>query len=405
MNTLAQELVPTYLRVGGADADFLVFNQTNTTGYAFDMTVEEWDQLNNFSMQSGWNFIFDFNVLLRKNGKWDPTNAMELLRYTKHKGYEAAGYELGNEPDLFSYLHDIVTPSQLVADIVTLKNVATSTSSRPYLTLGPDASNITEIDYFHQFLEAGGGQIVDKATFHHYYMSSTLVTVEKFHNVTVLESLRPQLELAMRWGKMYAPDTEIWLGETSSSYGGGALNISDRYVAGFVWMDKLCLASLIGLKGVIRQSFYGGNYGLIDVNLDPNPDYYITKLYKTLVGSPVLNITQGTDPNVRVYAHCTNTRRARGYEAGSVTVYLMNIGSEPVTVDINGGITKHLYILSPGDESGLTSQSLKLNGILLKMPTDGQLPPLNPVMHNGSIELQGYGMAFVVMEARKKECF
>ncbi|XP_055955925.1 heparanase-like, partial [Patella vulgata] len=132
-------------------------------------------------MDVGWDLIFDFNVFLRKNGNWDPSNAIELLEYTVKQGYKPAGYELGNG-----------------------------------------------------------------------------------------------------------------LGETSSCYDGGAVNISDRYAAGFMWLDKMGLSALHGLQTILRQSFYGVyvRYSLLDVNLNPNPDYWLTVLYKRLVGSPVFNVTQ-----------------------------------------------------------------------------------------------------------------
>ena len=37
------------------------------------------------------------------------------------------------------------------------------------------------------------------------------------------------------------------------------------------WMDKLGVAAKEGLGVIMRQTFYGGYYGLIDSNLMPNP--------------------------------------------------------------------------------------------------------------------------------------
>lgn len=55
---------------------------------------------------------------------------------------------------------------------------------------------------------------------------------------------------------------------------------------------------------VIRQTLYDGWYSLIDHKLNPLPDYWLSLLYKRLVGQRALAVTS-TDTSVRVYSHCT----------------------------------------------------------------------------------------------------
>ncbi len=57
-----------------------------------------------------------------------------------------------------------------------------------------------------------------------------------------------------------------------------------RYVAGFLWLDKLGTAALYGHSVVIRQTFYHGCYAMIGEDLLPNPDFWLSVLHKKLTG-------------------------------------------------------------------------------------------------------------------------
>ena len=56
----------------------------------------DWDNINNFASNVGWDVLFDFNMLLRNGTAWDTTNAQTLLEYNSVRGYRIAGWELGN---------------------------------------------------------------------------------------------------------------------------------------------------------------------------------------------------------------------------------------------------------------------------------------------------------------------
>ncbi|XP_055955934.1 heparanase-like [Patella vulgata] len=324
---------PSYLRIGGTAGDYMIFNKTHHQRTSpnhptYPLKVADWDNLNHLVMYAGLDLIFDFSVLLRKNGHWDPTNARELLEYTVKQGYKPAGYELGNEPN---YFHGAVSEKQLAKDFAAFKNIVSSSGVPPFLTIGPDVGGMVPGSraqtYLKNFLEAGGGDVVDVVTVHQYYTHCQNLTVKDFTDRKLLDTLIPEVDSFVKICNKKAPNKQCWLGETSSCSPSGAQHISDRYVAGFLWLDKLGLSALHGLQGVLRQEFYGSYYGLIDINLNPNPDYWLTLIYKRLVGSPVFDVTQTTDPNVRVYAHCTNVSSSIGYKPGSITVYFYKPGS------------------------------------------------------------------------------
>lgn len=48
--------------------------------------------------------------------------------------------------------------------------------------------------------------------------------------------------------KLASPGKSVWLGETSSAYGGGAAGLSDTFVAGFMWVPQVCPALVFSLN-------------------------------------------------------------------------------------------------------------------------------------------------------------
>ena len=53
--------------------------------------------------------------------------------------------------------------------------------------------------------------------------------------------------------------------------GSGAPGLSDSFLNGFFWLNKLGLSARMGLDVVVRQSIYKGFYALLDLKTNPNP--------------------------------------------------------------------------------------------------------------------------------------
>lgn len=127
--------------------------------------------------------------------------------------------------------------------------------------------------------------------------------------------------------------------ETSTAYGGGAAEISNRFVAGFLWLDKLGYSAQTSTKIVIRQSFFGGNYAMIGPDLNPNPDWWISVAFKTFVSEKVLQFQSYTG-NVRLYAHCTPEKSLID-QVGAITIFGMNLNKRETSI-LDFSPLKHL---------------------------------------------------------------
>ncbi|KAG7499277.1 heparanase [Solea senegalensis] len=461
LRTLTKALTPAFLRFGGTRQDFMVFTpqkpRHSNTAFTADESCDklelpswleeklkgEWpeqqmmlmredvqrkyrrvkfteytvDVLHAFASCSGLDLIFGLNALLRTaQNSWNSSNARSLLQYCESKQYHMS-WELGNEPNSFEKKAGIrVDGFQLGQDFTKLREImARSKLYHDAALYGPDVGQPRDhrIDILEGFLQSGGAA-VDACTWHHYYVNGRDTSLEDFIDPQILDSLALKINEVLQRVQQTSPGKAVWLGETSSAYGGGAAGLSDTFVAGFMWLDKLGLGARLGVDVVMRQVLVGsGSYHLVDENLDPLPDYWLSVLYKRLVGPEVLKISawskSGRSRRVRLYLHCSSTN---SYRRGAVTLMALNLSKKTARVSVPAIVsssTVDAFVLQsdqPGEE-GLYSRSVTLNGVVLKMTDDKTLPDLtaNSLPPSVHLKLPAFSLAFFVFtDAQAAAC-
>ncbi|XP_068216755.1 inactive heparanase-2-like [Palaemon carinicauda] len=458
--TLAKALSPAILRVGGSSANFLTYEPSSKSGGGrpsnldlkeggdadyeghanewdendftnFTMTAEDFKYLKEFAKDSSLTILFDVNQFYRTpEDTWDSINALDIF----NDADESFKWQLGNEPNSYYYNYKYnYTGTMDAADYLSFKTELERYFEEPEI-VGPDVTNPR---FRNSLYEDGDGEdYMDKekvnglqmkfldeflanlkmkltaVSWHHYYLPGANVTVEDYTSVETLNMLTWQIPQAVELRDKYCPDTPLWLTETSSSVGGGAKNFSDTYIAGFLWLDKLGLAAVQKIDLLARQTLYQKRYALInDIRKDfkPNPDYWLSVLYKRLVGVEVLKvITDGSPDTTRLYGHCQKPG-STSYKPGNVVIFGVNVDpSKSSKISFKGMTSEHKihqYLLEPPNQF-IQSTDVMLNGKLLEMTPDDQLPDLEPQLLSGQeIEFPPLSFGFwVVVDAHTQDC-
>ncbi|XP_053559218.1 heparanase isoform X3 [Bombina bombina] len=373
------------------------------------LTKSTMDLLYRFANCSGLHLIFGLNALLRKeHDEWDSSNAKLLIDYCTSSKYNLS-WELGNEPNSFRKKSGIyVDGYQLGKDFLMLHELLSNYSRyRNSGLFGPDIGQPKKQSQkmLQSFLKSGG-KFINSVTWHHYYVNGQTASKEDFLSADILDTLIPEVQTVFQIVDNTVPGKLVWLGETSSAYGGGSPGLSNTFIDGFMWLDKLGVSAKLGIDVVMRQALFGsGSYNLVDSDFEPLPDYWLSLLYKQLVGSIVLNVhfnaAKSIDENkLRVYSHCTNINNSN-YKAGDVTLHVLNVHNVTQEMQLPSTLSgKYVdeYLLEPfGDD--LLSRSVLLNGQLLKMVDDKTLPTLHgkQLEPGSSLVLPAFRFGFFVI--------
>ncbi|EES05967.1 hypothetical protein BDA96_04G356700 [Sorghum bicolor] len=431
---------PLKLRLGGTLQDMVIYDTgdsrqpctpfvKNTSAmFGFSqgcLPLHRWDELNAFFQKTGPKVIFGLNALTGRvpmpdgslGGPWNYTNAASFIRYTVNKGYDIHGWELGNELS-GSGVGARIDADQYAADVITLKHIIDSTyQSNPSKPLVIAPGGFFDAAWFTELISKTKPNQMNAITHHIYNLGPGVDDhlVQKILDPSYLDGEASTFSNLQGILKSAGTSTVAWVGEAGGAYNSGHHLVTDAFVFSFWYLDQLGMASKYDTKTYCRQTFVGGNYGLLNTTtFEPNPDYYSALLWHRLMGTKVLSTTFNGTNKIRAYAHCAKNSEG-------ITLLLINLdgnNTNHICVTSQGAqtqsarkesrmsyqipglgeaaeLTRQEYHLTPKG-GNLQSQQMLLNGNVLATDANGDIPKLEPVQVEGTqpITVGPYSIVF-----------
>jgi len=408
LRTLTKNLAPAILRIGGNEADKMIYalDGVKCNGNYFCLTPDRWLDILEFGNYTGVQILYDLNLMPGREKSlkdpWDPSNSASLLEFTAKSGY-VPWFELGNEAQ-GGFTGDVSSK-----DFETLRGLINKNwpnrRSRPKI-YGPSCH--INADWIMDFCEGGGCDAVDVFGFHLYTGYGLAKHIAE--QIPSSDFINDMEKLVLTVRDLIPMNKTIALTETASCWHSGGPGTSNAFMDTFVYLSQLnFVASRRNTDSVMRQTLVGGYYSLIDnKDFHTNPNYFVTALFKALVGTTVLKIHRqaviGTDicGTIFLFAYC-------GKDAGTVVFSYANLGErEPIGYHDDIFQMKGLNAVPRTEYSmtsdGLSSRKIYLNGNLLEVDDAGNLPKMKGNEATGDISLPGKSAGFITFKVAIPAC-
>jgi len=413
LQQLVRNLAPAQLRIGGSASDsvwyvpdgaagagptpdplspnYAPLSTSSASGFVPEVTVvsaESWREICGFAASTGTSLLWDVNAVdfRTAGGAWSPSNVSALLALTAAEKLSVAGWELGNEPDLWQKHFGLtVSGSQLAAD---LRQLLSSLSSAGLSTAvyGPSLATFNEATvqaYLQAWMASGGGQLGFTAHAYPlgpptYPLNSSLTPTSanpscsssNYFNRTRVNNLSWYLgNFSAAVAQFGDPaSTRFILEETASNSLGGCVGFSDRFISGFYFQNILGIVAEAGWQQINRQDLAGmsftssgSQYTLFGPPgwtngtglTPPHADYFTALLWRRLMGKVVLSSTLSGDSSSLFTAHVWCSAAGA---PGAVTLAYTNAYEVPVSITLGG--ESGAYALTPRSEFFLSGDEL-----------------------------------------------
>src|SRR6185312_543640 len=211
----------------------------------------------------------------------------------------------------------------------------------------------------------------DEFSYHHYGATSKRCATAGMPGTTAEAALSEEwlartdqtLAFYRKLRDEHEPGKPFWVTETADAACGGNPWAS-TFLDTFRYLDQLGRLAKQQVRVVVHNTLAASDYGLLDQrDFSPRPNYWAALLWRTLMGSIVLESGVPIGLGLHVYAHCM-----RGVPGGVVILAINNDKAEDRIVGLNTVGLR--YTLSA---ERLQSRSVKLNGTQLQLHARNEL--------------------------------
>jgi heparanase 1 len=271
---------------------------------------EDIKSLIDFSKKTSKKMLFGLNLNVRdEDGSWNSTNAELLLEFFREQNF-FPDFELGNEPN--SYPHHFnytMAPEQQASDFVKLQKILVQKGFNSSKLIGPSTTGRgpTALSYFSRFLKEQPP--IAFSAYHHYTLNGHLSAVADFLNPSSFFAYANESKIWSETARRFK--TTPLISEGALAFGGGAKNISDRFVSSFLWADKLAMSAKAGIRAFCRETAFGGAYALVNSKMHPTPSYWVSFYFRQFFHGHILSMQTSNTPDAfhRIYTFCSKDNK------------------------------------------------------------------------------------------------
>lgn len=415
---LAAALGPSYVRFSGTWANATWFADTDSpndqppSGFDAVLTRQQWGRAVAFARDVDADIVVSMATSAGArdaNGVWEPTNAQRLIDYTTHLGAAIAAAEFANEPNMTGLIQppegytaaDYRRDYRIFSTWLRQASPGTRQLAPGVVEMGQPMRTLSAM--FSGMLTIPPAELLtadlptpDAISFHYYGASSQRCHVPLLgsqksdaldsdwlagidEGIARISKLRDQID----------PALPLWNTESGETACGGN-PWATTFLDSFRFVDQLARSAKQGVEVFTHNTLAASDYALLDEHTFlPRPNYWAAWMWRSLMGSVVLDIGQMSGAE-NIYAHCH--RRI----PGMMTILAINLSdnlSRTLRLPVGGDI----YTLTQGSAGW---GSIALNGDDLALANNDQFPELRGVPFSfGDIVLPPMSINFLVTPA------
>ena len=186
----------------------------------------------------------------------------------------------------------------------------------------------------------------------------------------------------------YCPGGEMWVTESGDA-GAGGHTWASTYLEVPRTLNEIGGFATVTNGVIFHNTLASSDYGwLKHGTFVPRPSYFAVLLWKKLMGNTVYNTNEPIREGAHVYAHS----RADGKE-GIAYLVINNSWTETTTVEL----PKAAQVYALTGNGSMRSRTMLLNGKELVLGENDELPAMEPVTAEGSLQIAPGSCTFIVL--------